>query len=354
MHTPLHHQQHTFLPDPALPLALFQSNPDYFMTPVHKLPLGRRGTLLVKDERSRLGLSAFKALGGIYAVSQLIGKYWQEVSGQPLDPERLQSKEIREFSSGLEFVCASAGNHGLAVARGAQMFGAHARVHLARTVPEAFSIKLRAMGATVIRSGADYEESVSLAQQDAQDRKAILLADGSWPGYLEPPALVMEGYTVMAEELRNQLAAGSAWPSQVYLQAGVGGMAAAVAWMIRDNWPVQPEIVVVEPEAAPCLRESVRAGRAVRVSGPESNMGRLDCKEPSLLALEVLCRTADRFITVTDQQARNAEKELAGHDLATTPSGAAGYAGWCADADASNENRTALIIVTEGALWSSR
>lgn len=349
-HLALHPQHHTFLPRPEQPMALLQLNPDYRPTPVIELSRGNQGKLLIKDERSRLGLSAFKALGGIYAVSQLIAKYWQEETGKPLEADAFQSEAVQSFSNKLSFICASAGNHGLAVARGAQIFGAHACVHLARTVPQAFATKLQAMGAEVVRSGDDYEESVSLALKDAKDRQGILLADGSWPGYLEPPALVMEGYTVMAEELRIQFSENSAWPARVYLQAGVGGMAAAVAYMIRDNWPVQPEIVIVEPEAAPCLRDSVAAGKAVRVRGPESNMGRLDCKEPSLLALQVLRKMADRFITVTDTQAWHAELSLASEGLATTPSGAAGYAGWCTDQNGLSDTDTALVFMTESAV----
>jgi diaminopropionate ammonia-lyase len=101
--------------------------------------------------------------------------------------------------------------------------------------------RLSAKGAEVVRSGAVYEDSIAAAIADAEATGAIHLADGSWPGYTEPPRLVMEGYTVMAEETARDLRSGEmAWPSHVYLQAGVGGMAAAVAAMIRSNWAVQP------------------------------------------------------------------------------------------------------------------
>jgi diaminopropionate ammonia-lyase len=250
-----------------------------------------------------LGLSSFKALGGIYAVARLIGKHWLSQTGQDLSAADYDNPAVRNLAATITFVCASAGNHGLAVARGAAHFGAHARVHLATTVAEAFAERLRAEDAQVLRSGGNYEASVALALQDAEESGAILLADGSWPGYFEAPSLVMEGYTLMAEELRGHFLRTSVWPSQVFLQAGVGGLAAAMASMIRACWPVQPEIIIVEPSAAPCLRDSVAAGQMVRVNGPVSNMGRVDCKEPSLLALRVHAETADRFVTVSDVQA---------------------------------------------------
>jgi len=240
------------------------------------------------------------------------------------------------------FVTASAGNHGIAVAAGAALFGARARIHLADTVPESFADRLRAKGAEVARSGADYEASVTAAIADAQRSGAIHLADGSWEGYLARPALIMEGYCVIAEEMRSDFEASGTWPSVVYLQAGVGGLAGAMAHMIRANWSVQPEIVVVEPDAAPCLKESVAAGKMLDVAGPVSNMGRLDCKRASLLAFDTLRRDADRFELVSDAAAQAAVTAAAALGYTTTPSGAAGLA-----AHLAAPQDGALVILSE-------
>ena len=183
---------------------------------------------------------------------------------------------------------------------------------------------------------------------DAAQGNGIHLADGSWQGYIEPPRLVMEGYTIIAEEMRKDFEECGEWPTHVFLQAGVGGLAGAITYMIRKNWQVQPHIAVVEPDSAPCLRASVSAGRLTEVKGPASVMGRLDCKSASLLAFEILSNKADEFLTISDQQAQLAAKALAKEGIATTPSGAAGYAGFLkASLD---ENARALIIVTEGPL----
>lgn len=336
-------------PNPARPLALFGSDPDYRPTAVLEVEPEARFRLLIKNETNRLGLPAFKALGGIYAVSRLIGERWYRETGEHLPLADFARPDVHRFAARLTFVCASAGNHGLAVARGARRFGASARVHLAETVPEAFVERLAREGADVRRSGADYEASVATAMQDAESSGAILLADGSWPGYLDPPALVMEGYTLIAEELREHFMRDSAWPDRVYLQAGVGGLAAAMTYMIRCNWTVQPEVIVVEPEAAPCLRESHFAGRLMRVDGPESVMGRLDCKVPSLLALDVLSRCVDRFITVSDRAAERAAERLGQYGVATTPSGAAGLAGVLGDGGFV-QGRRSLILATEASV----
>ena len=316
--------QHPMPPhlDPVPVLERLRRCPVHAATPLRRVTL-EGVPLCIKDERARMGLGSFKALGGAYAALRMI-----EEAGRP----------------DLTFVTASAGNHGLSVAAGARAFGARARIVIADTVPGAFAARLRAEGAEVVRSGADYAASVAVAIADAEATGAIHLADGSWPGYTEPPRLVMEGYTVLAEEMRDAFAASGGWPAVVYLQAGVGGLAAAVAQRIRAAWAVQPRIVVVEPDAAPCLAASIAAGAVTTVAGPVSAMGRLDCKTPSMLALAILRETADAYATVSETQASGAVDLLAAAGLRTTPSGAAGVAAWRAD----GAPEGALAILSEG------
>ncbi|MCB1435476.1 MAG: pyridoxal-phosphate dependent enzyme, partial [Alphaproteobacteria bacterium] len=176
----------------------------------------------------------------------------------------------------------SAGNHGLSVAAGARVFGANAIIYLAKTVPESFAERLRSKGARVIRAGDTYEESMAAASDAAIAHSWHLLSDSSWLGYEDPARDVMEGYLIMGDELAHQIESP---PSHVFLQAGVGGLAAAAAAAARRNWGHATKIIVVEPAFAPALFESIRAGRPVTTSGPVSSMGRLDCKEPSHLAL---------------------------------------------------------------------
>ncbi|MDN5787988.1 pyridoxal-phosphate dependent enzyme, partial [Pseudorhodobacter sp.] len=191
-----------------------------------------------------------------------------------------------------------------------------------------------------------YDESVAQAIRLADENGWIHLSDGSWPGYTERPALILEGYSVLSAECAEQFAAVNIWPTHVFLQAGVGGLAAGVGAHIRDRWPVQPTIVVVEPDRAPCLQNSIRAGKLTPGNGPDSNMGRLDCKNASLIAYESLREDADIFVTVTDKAAAEAADLLAARGLATTPSGAAGLAGLIALVPG-KESRC-MIVVSEG------
>lgn len=294
--------------------------------------------LWVKDETQRMRLGSFKALGGAYAVAQMIS----DAAGgsDPTGPE------AKALAKDMTFITASAGNHGLSVAAGAKVFGAQAVIVLAETVPEGFADRIRALGARVLRSKGNYEQSIVTAKAESEANGWIHLADGSWEGYLEAPALVMEGYTVLAEECRAEFARTGVWPTHVFLQAGVGGLAGSVAAHIRSHWNVQPQIIVVEPEAAACLLRSVEAGELTHAKGPESNMGRLDCKDASLIAFEALRQDADVFVTVSDAQATASAAELSAAGIATTPSGGAALAA-IRDLSPGPDTRC-LMIASEG------
>jgi diaminopropionate ammonia-lyase len=211
----------------------------------------------------------------------------------------------------------------MSVAAGAKMFGATAVVYIADTVPESFAERLRAQKAEVVRSGSDYAASMEAASTAASDNGWILLSDSSWEGYFDLPHTLMEGYLQMAAEAADQCPEP---PTHILLQAGVGGLAGAVAAYARKVWGDAPNITVVEPEAAPALQKSIEAGACVFADGPDSIMGRLDCKEPSLIALNGLARDADVFLTLSDAEVNAQLGGMADVGLETTASGGAGIA----------------------------
>ncbi|EFL89958.1 pyridoxal-phosphate dependent enzyme [Ahrensia sp. R2A130] len=268
------------------------------------------GALYIKDERPRMGLGSFKALGAAAVIADEAAQAADDV------PDAATLK-------GRTYVTASAGNHGMSVAAGAAIFGANAIIYLSETVPAAFAGRLRDKGADVRIVGHDYEASMAAAMQCAKYEGATLLSDSSWDGYTALPHKLMEGYTVLVAEAVEQLDEA---PTHIMLQAGVGGMAAAIAAYARKAWGDNPQIIVVEPDAAPALQAAIEAGEFVAATGPVSNMGRLDCKEASLIALKGLAHDADSFMTISDDHAARATDLLTDADLASTPSGAAGIA----------------------------
>ena len=306
------------------PRNLLARCPDAGTTPLHCLEgFGSAGHVFVKDERTRMGLGSFKALGAAYVIAHAA-----------------QKSDV----SNMTYVTASAGNHGLSVAAGAQVFGAKAVIYLSHTVPESFVKKLRAHKAEVVRAGDNYEASMEAAQKAASEQGWILLSDSSWDGYLDIPHRLMEGYLVMAAEAVAQV---PHTPTHIFLQAGVGGLAAAAAAYFRHAWGNEPAIIVVEPEIAPAIFQSILAGKAINTPGPVSNMGRLDCKEPSLIALKGLARDADMFALISDQAAEKAMPLLSSKGLETTPSGGAGLVALLNGFPEINQNSRVLCIVSE-------
>lgn len=296
-----------------LPLALLARCPAHGATPLVDCtalaqPLGV-SAFHIKDERARMGLGSFKALGAAYVIAH--------------DAQATGAPDMTKALQGTTYVTASAGNHGMSVAAGARVFGADAVIYIAETVPEAFADRLRAKGARVVREGAIYEDSMAAAAKAAEQNGWKLLSDSSWPGYLEPPHRLMEGYLVLMDEVFNQIPEPA---THLFLQAGVGGLAGAGAALARAHWGDDVMIIVVEPEAAPALQASIAAGEFVSASGPTSAMGRLDCKEASLIALKGLAHDADAFALITEAEAINAAEQLSALGLDTTPSGVAGVA----------------------------
>lgn len=325
--------------DPAPVLALLERCPEAKPTPLVDAPRLAESSgvarLWLKDERNRMGLGSFKALGAAYVIAR-------EAASTPTG--RLE---------GVTYVAASAGNHGLSVAVGAAVFGARSVIYLSRTVPRSMADRLRKAGAEVVRQGNDYEESMAAAATAADGNGWRLLSDSAWPGYSKIPRRVMQGYLVVGHEVTAQI---DRQPTHIFLQAGVGGMAASLAAYFRSCWVNAPVIVVVEPESARALLESIGAGAPVRSDGPPSTMGRLDCKQPSHLALAVLARLADHFVTVTDEEAEEAADLLHRHRLVTTSSGGAGVAALI-HADRPilglDETSRVLTVLSEGALPGS-
>ena len=323
----------------------YQSTPDAVATPLRHFrglaaELGLRD-VLIKDETSRFGLPAFKIAGARYAVARLV--------------------EGRRHAVG-DLACATAGNHGRAVAYAGRLHGRGVHVYVpARTAASRVNA-LRAEGADVVITRVGYDETVRLMARDAADRGWIIVSDTAWPGYEEIPRAIMAGYTWLMDEAAAQ------WnelpPDVVIVQAGVGSLAGAVAGWLQ-HCP-GPRLVIVEPVGSACVQASLRAGKRVtlKTCGPTPMVG-LRCAEVSTISWPVLESVVDAAIGVPDSLASDAIQRLAwpaARDdalITTAASGAAGLAGLLAlahDPDLA-PIRTALrigpttrvmVIVTEG------
>ena len=282
----------------------------YAPTPMRSLPAMAAGSgvaeLLYKDEGLRFTLRSFKALGGAYAVDRIVA--------------------ARGGAEGLTVTCATDGNHGRAVAWGAHRAGARAVIYVHEHVSEGRAEAIRSFGATIIREGANYDASVRAASAAAARNGWQIVSDTAWPGYEDVPRDVMQGYAVLAMEAADQ----GAKPTHVFIQGGVGGVAAAIlshAW--ERHGAARPVIVVVEPENAACLMASAQAGGLRNVEGDlDTIIAGLACGEPSTLAWRILHPGADAFMTISDAAAMAAMRNLADLGIVGGESGVAGLAGF--------------------------
>jgi diaminopropionate ammonia-lyase len=302
---------------------------NHVVTPLHALPALARelgvGAIHVKDEGLRLDLGSFKALGGSYAVIRLVLDAASKRLGRAVDVAALHAPDVRAIAAGMTFACATDGNHGRSVAQGARLVGARAVVFVHSGVSQERVAAIARFGAEMVRVAGSYDDSVEEAARVADKNGWTIVSDTSWPGYERIPALVMQGYTAMVREALRQLPEP---PTHVFVQAGVGGVAAAVAGhlalALADRSPL---FVVVEPARAACIYESARAGRPVRIEqGEPTVMAMLECYEPSLIAWRVLSRVADGFMTVEEEDAVAVMKRLA-RPLGADPAIVAGESG---------------------------
>ena len=242
----------------------------------------------IKDESTRFGLASFKALGGSYAVSRVLERELR-MTGREADPKSVT------------VVCATDGNHGRSVAWGAQKCGCSCVIYVPAHVTERRAQEIASLGAEVVRLQGNYDEAVVQVANDADANGWQVVSDTSYEGYQEIPSWVMQGYALMVEEAFLQLPETNR-PTHIFIQGGVGGLAAAVCGHLWETYgPKRPVITVVEPTEADCLYRSAQSGLPESASGSlETIMGGLSCGEISSLAWKILRPGIDAFMTVDD------------------------------------------------------
>lgn len=336
--------------------------PGYQPTPLVALSGTAReigiGSVHYKNEASRFGLGSFKALGGAYAVWEVLRRTAAQKGISPDDRDAFY-----DHAATMTVTCATDGNHGRSVAWGASTFGCQCVIFIHATVSEGRKREIERYGAQVVRCAGNYDDSVREAQASADREGWIVVSDTSYEGYTEIPKDVMQGYELMAAEAIEQLPAGN-FPTHVFLQTGVGGMAAAVTAQFWRRYGAQrPMIVLADPLKSACWVESIAAGKPTAVEGDlDTLMAGLACGEVSALAWTVLEHSADAVVGVSEDSAVDAMRLLAEGRHGDTPlvagesavAGLAALIAVAADPQARaklglDENSHVLLFGTEGA-----
>ena len=243
--------------------------------------------IFYKDESKRFNLKSFKALGGAYAV-----------------------EKVTKGNKDIIVSTATAGNHGRSVAWGSQKLGLKCKIFISEYVSEFRAKIMRSFGADVIRVKGNYDNSLKECIKQSKQNNWQIVQDVAWQDYKLVPKLTMAGYSVMMKEISKQI--DKKQVSHVILQAGVGGMAAAMVAGIARYLDNVPKIIVVEPESAACVLESIKVNKIKKISiQKESLMGGMSCDEVSLVPWEILKTSVSHCVTVSDDYIAKTVKYLA-------------------------------------------
>jgi len=285
-----------------------QKIPNYQPTPLLSLNnLANRinvKKLWVKDESYRFGLNAFKVLGGSYAIvfylSRKLGIKIAELSFK-----LLKSLEYKEKIGAITFVTATDGNHGRGVAWAARELDQKAVVFMPKGSSKFRADNIKKENADVIVTDEYYDETVKMAADFAAENNGVLIQDTAWEGNLEIPTWIMQGYSTLIDEVIEQLKMqGESNPTHVFLQAGVGSLAAAIQGYLTIKFgDDRPLTVIIEPHNAACLYKSAKIGdtKPHSVKGTLSTiMAGLACGKPNVIAWKVLRDYADFFTSCSD------------------------------------------------------
>ena len=240
-----------------------------------------------KDESKRFHLKSFKALGGAYAVEKI-------TKG---------NKEIIVST-------ATAGNHGRSVAWGARKLGLKCKIFISEYVSDGRSKAIEKLGADVVKVKGNYENSLLECIKQSTENNWQIIQDVAWKDYMLVPTLNMAGYTVMMKEIIDQIKNENI--THVFLQAGVGGMAAAMIAGAARYLKNIPKMIIVEPDSAACVMESIKTGKIEKINiTRESIMGGMSCSEPSLVPWKILKSSVNSCISLPDDDIGKAMKLFA-------------------------------------------
>ena len=293
--------------------------------------------IFYKDESKRFHLKSFKALGGSYAV-----------------------EKITKGNKEIVISTATAGNHGRSVAWGSKKLGLKCKIFISEYVSEARAEAMRCFGADVIRVKGNYEDSLNECIKQSNQNNWQIVQDVAWKNYMLVPKLTMAGYSVMMKEISEQI--NNQKVSHIILQAGVGGMAAAMVAGLARYLNHVPQIIIVEPDSAACVLASINTGKVEKISiEKESIMGGMSCGEVSLVPWQILKKSVNYCVTVSDDYISKTIKYLANCELSnekiiggecSTP-GIISLIGLCNDAKIRkkvnlNEDSNVLLFGCEG------
>jgi len=303
------------------------------------------GAIRYQDEGTRFGLQSFKGWGGGYATAALLERASARGEGR---------------DGPVTVTCATDGNHGRAVAWAAREGGGSSVVYLAEIVTDFRASVIADYGARIVRSAGNHEVASAESLAAAREHGWYVITETENATEPRIAADILAGYGALWSATLSGLEDP---PTHVFVQAGVGGLAATAAGLTaRLFGDARPVLTVVEADTADCLRLGLEAGERVTLEGDfDTGMAGLAAGATSTFAWEFLSAGADFAVAIRDPAAEATMRRLADPApgdpaIEAGASGVAGLAGAlsvCAD-DALrdrfgiDETSRILVIGTEG------
>jgi threonine dehydratase len=312
------------IPDPALePAAIraayeriprvFRDAPQY----VHEGLSSRLGSPVIVKVETVNPIRSFKGRGTWIAVEALA--------------------ESGRIGPGHPVVCASAGNFGQGVAYAARAFGVPAVIFCSVNANRAKVARMRALGATVIETGDDFDGARAASEAHAAGGDAELLVDG------EDQRISM-GAATLALEITDAVADGSLpAPVIVSIPVGNGALLTGVGSWLRGALPTC-RVRGVQAELADAMTRSWRAGRPIDTPTASTYADGIASRIAIPRAVALMPGRVNEMTTVSDDALLAAQATLT-DELGITVEGAAAasWAGLLAD---DRPDGPALVIVT--------
>ena len=292
--------------------------------------------IFYKDESRRFNLKSFKALGGAYAV------------------EKISKKKNKITVSS-----ATAGNHGKSVAWGAKRLKLQCKIFVSQHVSKTRVNEIKKFGADVIRVKGNYENSLRRCELLSKKNNWKIIQDVSTKNYKYIPQLTMAGYSILIREISNQT---NQYITHIFLQAGVGGLAAGLVAGVAKYFKRIPKIIIVEPDRADCVLQSIKSKKLKKIKiKKESVMGGMSCNKMSLVPWQILKKAANCCVSVSDKNVASIVAKLKDAKFSKTPiiggecatPGIIALIGICNDKKTKklinlDENSNVLVIGCEG------
>jgi threonine dehydratase len=209
---------------------------------------------------------------------------------------RLKTLPPEKLEHGL--VTASGGNHGLAIARTANVAGVGARIFLPSNVAPDKVAKLKGWNASVEIVGSVWDEA---------NEAALAFAARTGATYVHPfsDPVVVAGQGTLGLEILDDLPDVDV----ILVAIGGGGLIAGLSSAVKARRP-QVTIIGIEPVGSPTLRACLDAQRVVTLDDVRTRVPTMACRRTDEAIFQTVRHTVDDIVLVTDEEMQAAARWL--------------------------------------------